>query len=716
MTTAKKQPKGKTNTRRREIIWRYTIVSAAILLFAGFITRSAVNTTVVYADEWNAKANRELSRVDTIKPKRGDILAADGSVLATNVNYYNIRLDLRASKLMEDSLRKYLPQLSELLARQGRYSADQWQDIITDALAVPKDKRTRSLLILEGLTWQESEDVKQYPYFACSSNANRTGYTRETRVKRCNPYGQMASRSIGRVSEQKDGKIRGYSGLEYALDSLLYGRPGIARKVPLTHRIENWTDKPAQPGYTLRTTIDIAMQDIVETELNAMLDSTRAEWGTCVLMEVATGDIKAISNLERDTTGRYIEAMNYALLGFEPGSVMKTMSMVVALEDGFVTDIEQVYPIGGSYVFGGGSPIRDSHSPATLPVSRFLEYSSNIGMTKLVAPHFRDDPNKFRERLAQLGFLDPFNTGIAGERIPYFPQLDIKDGGLVSLGRQTYGYTSLIPPLYTCAFYNAVAGDGKFVRPRIVSRITTERGDSILPVTYVRKQMCSPHNAAIVRRMLRRVITGKGGTARMLENDLVHIAGKTGTSKVANEVRRDKDGKVIPGTPKGYIDGQYRLTFCGFFPYEKPKYTCVVMISRPAPQFRSAGNTSGMVLRNIALKMYSRGMLDNTPRYDNEARRTGSLPMIQATDPGATASLKSMLGVHAVERIVAPRTGGAGLPDVRGLGVRQAISALERAGYAVSVRGTGYVTAQNPPAGSQCPKGSRITLSLRQTI
>lgn len=702
----------KNNTRRREIIWRYTIVSLGIIFFAGAIAYSAIDTTITHRDEWNEKANRDLERIDTIRPQRGDILAADGSVLATNVNFYNIRMDMRASKLMEDSLRIYMPQLCAELAKQGKRTAQQWADILTAQLAKPKDQRTRSLLILDNLTYTESEAVKQYPFFRCSKNTNHTGYTRETRVKRCNPYGQMAARSIGRVSEGDDGKIRGYSGLEYALDSMLYGTPGIARKVPLTHRIENWTDVPAIPGHTLRTTIDISMQDIVENSLNEMLIETEAEWGTCILMDVATGDIKAISNLERDSTsGRYIEAMNYALLGFEPGSVMKTMSMVLALEKGYVRSLDEVYNIGGSLVFGGGNPIKDSHSPASLPVGRFLEYSSNIGMTKLVAPHYRDNPNGFKEDLAKLGFLDKFNTGIAGERTPFFPYLDIKDGGLVSLGREVYGYSSLIPPLYTCAFYNAVANDGKFVRPRLVSCITTPRGDSILPVTYVREQMCTPEHARMVRDMLRQVITGQGGTAKMLRNDLVAIAGKTGTSKVANEVKRDKNGKVIPGTPKGYIQGAYRLAFCGFFPYENPKYTCMVMISRPAPQFRSAGNTSGIVLKNIALKMYSRGMLDNHSEYRDGVPPRGPRPTIQASDANTTNSIKAMLGVTTVNRIV-PAPARNGLPDVRGLGVRQAIACLEKSGYNVSISGAGYVKEQIPAPGSAAKKGTRVRLTL----
>lgn len=713
---SKKSKSTLKKTLRAQIIWRYVIVSLGILFFAGLITRSAVKTTITNVEQWNQKANKDLSRVDTIQPRRGDILAADGSILATNVNFYNIRIDFCSSQFMEDKFRAALPELAKTLAaNHPSHSETEWREILAREIDRPKAKRKKSFLLLRDLTYDESEKVKSYPFFRESKNNNCTGYVREVKLKRCYPYGDMARRSVGRVCENKQGHIRGLSGLEYALDSMLYGYPGVYKKVPLTKNIVNWTDIPARDGYTLKTTIDIAMQDIVETELNKMLDSTRAAWGTCVLMEVKTGDIKAISNLERDSaSGKYIEAQNYALLGFEPGSVMKTISMVIALEDGFVKDINEVYNIGGGYVFGGGSPIRDSHSPAQLPVSRFLEYSSNIGMTKLVAPHFRDNPNRFRERIAQMGFLDRFNTGIAGERPPVFPKLDKDHGWLVSLGRQTYGYASQIPPLYTCAFYNAIANGGRFVRPRIVSAIRTPRGDSILPVSYVRDRICSEANAATVRSMLRQVVTGKGGTARNLQDSLVHIAGKTGTSKVAIEARRDALGKKIEdSSPRGYLEGQYHLTFCGFFPYEDPKYTCIVMISRPAPEYRSAGKISGAVLRNIARKMYSRGMLGNSSDYHAGAKGAGSRPTVYASDGNRAAAVKGMIGQSTVKRIVSPKTTSGGIPDVSGLGLRQAVEVLENAGYKVRAKGSGYVAAQTPAAGTRASGGSTVQLSLR---
>ena len=697
---------------------RYILVASFIVLCSALIMSSAFKTTVVYAKEWNDKANRELSEEVLIKPQRGNILAADGSVLATDLLFYKAYIDFRASKFMTDSFRVDLPVLADTLAKvYPHYTKEEWESRFNAQLNRAPEKR-RSFLFLRNLTFEQAQELKKFPFFRRSANCNRTGLVTESYMKRRYPYGDMARRSIGRVGQTAEcSDIHGRSGLEYALDTLLFGKPGYAKKVPLTHRIVNWTDRPPQNGYTVTTTIDIAMQDIVENELNDMLRTTEAEWGTALLMEVETGDIKAISNLERDSTGNYIEAMNYALQAYEPGSVMKVISMVVAVEDGFVHNLNELYTIpGGGYVYGGGSPIRDTHSPGVLPVGKFLCYSSNIGMTKLVAPHFEHDPNLFRERLRQLGFLDTLHTGIAGERPPYFPTLDLESGGKVSLGRQTYGYASMIPPLYTCAFYNAVANDGKFVRPRIYSKLTDEHGDSILPVTYVRKQMCSPQTAQTVRAMMHDVIYEQGGTARMLKNDFVEFAGKTGTARIAPERKKatvaatDSTGKKQSG-----YSNKLRLAFCGFFPYDKPRYTCMVLISSPAPQYRGAGYTSGMVFRNIAMKMYSRGMLGNGSDYhlaDQAAK--GTRPTVFAnTDRSRVDALKEMLGTPVVQRMQSPRQPKRGVPDVRSLSVRDAIQALERRGYNVAVNGTGYVASQSLAPGTPAKAGTRVELTLR---
>lgn len=722
------------------IYLRYSLFAGFVLWCAFYIFSTAYGTTVTHREDWVKKANDELLREDIIYPQRGEILADDNSVLATNLTYYTLRMDFGAASFQEKQFRLSLDSLCDSLAKYfPERDKETWKTGLEAQLKPKKNKRSHCYTLVRDISYSDKETIKRtWPFFHIWSNPNKTGLTVEERMRRSYPYGEMARRSIGRVGQTKEcAEIHGISGLEKALDSLLYGIPGKAKKVPLTHKIANWTNVPPRHGYTLHTTINVGMQDIMDQELNAVLSEIEAEWGAAILMEASTGDIKAISNLERDSvTGTYQESMYHVLQGFEPGSVMKTISMVVALEDGFVTDLDQVYQIGGGYVFGSGKPIRDTHSPATLPVRQFLEYSSNIGMTKLVAPHFADDPNSFRERLRRMGLLDRFNSGIAGEEVPYFPTLDKKTGGVTTLGRQTYGYGSRISPLYMCAFYNAIANNGVFVRPRIVSSLRLQDGtDSILPVTNVRDRICSPEHAAQVREMLRRVIYEKGGTAKMLKSDLVEICGKTGTAKVTYELTakqkkdwmealkkaRTREDSIAarPVVSSGYREGHYRLAFCGIFPYDKPQYTCMVLISDPKPGVRSAGYTSGMVLKRVAEKMYSRGMLGNSSDFRKEADGTpvaarGTTPVLYAGMSRARMDkVTETLGAKGVSSLRQPPLAAKGtVPDVRGLSVRDALERLEKAGYTVRVSGSGYVADQHPAAGTRARKGATVGLRL----
>lgn len=710
------------STRRRHIYGRYIIMSAFILFLSGLCVVFLLNTTVVHAKEWNAKGDSTLSGTIAIPPLRGDILASDGSILATNLHYYNVRIDYHASRINE---LKYLESIDSLADSLARYfperSRSEWYSRLHAPMELPKEKRSRSYLLLKHIPNSEVERVKKFPYFRRSSNPNRTGFTTERVLLRHYPYQDMARLSIGRVGQTAENpEIRGISGLEQALDTILFGQNGEAEKVLFTHGASYWTTKPAQNGTTVTTTIDVTMQDLLENELGEMLKECKAEWGSAMIMEVKTGDIKAISNLDRDTIGKrgYIEAMNHIVQAYEPGSVIKVISMLTALEDGYA-NLNTVYRIGGSYAYAGGNPIRDTHSPSELPVSRFIEYSSNIGMTKLIAPHYEKNLNGFRERLRQIGFFDRFNTGMARERTPYYPTLDVKAGGRVSLSRMIFGYATQVPPLYTCAIYNAIANDGKFVRPRLVKELKYADGrDSVIPVSYVRDSICSRKNAAILRQMMHEVVWGEGGTAKGLKNPTVEIAGKTGTAGIALERPRDKDGKpILTSIPfkGGYREGKHnRVAFCGFFPYENPKYTMIVVISDPQGPYGPAP-TSGTVLRNVALKLFARGMLDNTSDFTADPME--SMPTLYGTSNSRrNAILHNDLQFAKTTSLRAPLTkfDRYTVPDVTGLGIREALVKLEEAGLTVQFSGTGYVTDINPPAGTRLAPAGKVHVILGQ--
>lgn len=705
--TGKKVKKEATTSKRVHIMGRFAFITACFLIIVALIVYKLIDTVVVHGKEWNAKGDRNLDTLIEVPPLRGDILADDGSILATNLFYYNIRIDFTTERFM---IREYAQSLDSLADSLAKYFPEKdvegWKKRLNEPLKIARDKRRNSFLLLKEVTDEQAKMVRNFPYFRRSKNNYKTGYFKEKVLKRKYPYGDMAKLSIGYLSEL-DGRVQGAAGLERALDSLLYGTPGLSKKVMFTNRVADWTVKEPVPGYNVRSTINITMQDILETELEKVLIENEAEWGTALLMEVATGDIKAISNLELDSVrgkGHYHEAMNRAVLAYEPGSVMKTISMVVALEDGFGKPLSKAfYSDPGGFHYAGGNAIRDTHAPGDrmVPVDRLLEYSSNIGMTKLVAPAFEQNPNGFRDRLKELGFFDRFNTGIARERTPYFPTLENNRGGRIALARMVYGYSTMIPPLYTCAIYNAIANDGKFVRPRLVKGLTRSDGvDSTIAVSYVRPQLCTPENAKIIREMLHKVIYGQGGTAKSLKNDIVDIAGKTGTCKIVGKDRK-------------YIEGCYRLAFCGFFPYENPKYTCIVLISRA--HSRSAANTSGLVLKNVALKLYSRGYLGNDSTLTHEEGAATMPSYIATARPERDSTLSKALGVTHTKRITPPGSVQPGrVPDVRGLGFREAIVKIEQAGFNVSFSGRGYVAGQDPAPGTSAIRGSKIRLQLSQ--
>lgn len=683
------------------ILFRYGVVTILILLFSGAIGYKLFSTTVIDAPHWNEKARKQLEKVDTILPERGDILSDKGDILATNLRYYTVRVDFRCENFKQHQYQLALDQLADSM---GKYfpvrTRDQWRKRLEEPLKSDPKKRPRAWPLITNISYLDLQRIKTFPFFSIG-NRNKTGMTVESVMRRSNPYGAMARRSVGGVGQTAECKeIHGIYGLEKALDSLLYGVPGLAKKIALTKDIVNWTDVEPVPGYSVRTTIDIQLQDIVENELNRVLDSCSADWGCAVLMDVKTGDIKAISNLERSKRGNgYIEALNYAVVGFEPGSVVKPISMMIALEDGLVNNLEEVIPIGKSWAYAGGRAITDSHYNSSLRVREVIEQSSNIGMARIITRGYDKNPKAFVERLRGIGFLDPMNTGIAGETTPYFRS----DPGRVDLSRMCYGYASQIPPIYTLSIYNAIANGGRYVRPRLVKGLRTENFDSVLPVTYIRDRICSEENARKMQYMLKQVVWGAHGTGRSLKNDKVALAGKTGTCY-----------SVDPATGK-YNTARKRLAFCGFFPADDPQYSCFVLTFYPKRNMFGAASTSGQVMKNIAVKMYSRGLLGNSSDFAEGAGGVSRAQLYGTNTPERHKAVRQAAGIKSEAHPAAPRKMPKGtVPSVVGLGVREAVATLENNGFNVKFQGTGYVRQQIPEEGTPLKRGSTVTLALAQ--
>ena len=690
-----------TKRKNRDyIMGRYIFIMVGIILVAIAVAVRLFSTTVIHAAEWEAKAE-SLNRTRVVEPERGKILADDRTVLAANVNFYVPRLDLRSEGIKEDTLMRYLKPLCDSLAVISPYrTARQWEEQISDAYTHRYTKRgVRSFPIGNKLTYSQLQRMKKFPFIRLGSS--KSGFYYEEQPRRCNPYGRMAARSIGKIAyDTVKRRVAGSSGLERALDDMLYGEPGEASSAQYANSIGLWEHKPAKKGYDVLTTINVALQEIVEQELSAVCKSSEADWGTAVLMEVNTGEIKAISNLKYyPKIDDYMEGENHAVMGYEPGSVMKPISMMMALEDGIVSDLDATIATGHSFAYAHARPITDSHGMASMRIRDVIAYSSNIGMAKIILRRYESQPGMFHHRLREMGFFDPLNIGISGETVPVVDSVGNKNWDRVKLSRMAYGYSTLIPPICTLAMYNAIANGGRYVRPRLVQRFMREgEPDSIVPLTYIRDQVCTPGNARKLAEMLRNVV--EYGTGKSLRNDQVAIAGKTGTCYVT-EVGRGYSSKK-------------RLSFCGFFPYENPKYSCIVVMEGANC---GAARSSGTVLKNVALKLYSLGMLNNISDFHASEQKSTTRPTFFATaaDRSNNSKLVANAGIKELKRFRSPRNVTDGeVPEVIGLGAREAISRLEAAGLKVKLHGYGYVARQSVRAGTKAEKGAIVELTLRE--
>lgn len=704
---------------KRRIFIRYGLISSFFLLLALGIVFSMFYTTVIEAPDWNARARKELSKIDTIAPERGNIIAANGNILACNIKVCDIKLDMRHNKLQKlphdslvakfDSLAEFLdvryPRFDPKSADQATRTARSWKVRFKQELAKEPDKRTRSLTIAKNRPLEEYDSARKFVFIRDFRGSGfRCPLYKEEHSRRIYPYGKMANRSIGRVHEKssgdpkKKGEIRGYSGLEKDLDSLLYGKPGFAKKVALTKGYGSWITTPPQRGYDLLTTIDIDLQDIVEESLLSICGEHNCSWGTAILMEVATGEIKALSSIEKLDNGTYGEALNRAVLPYEPGSVIKPISMMIAFEDGLVKSVNE------SVDCSPFQRTKDPHAPTVKNMKQVIEMSSNTGIARIIFRGYSANPEKYYDRLASIGFFDRIGSGIAGEQIPKVRRLTATDGKgnnitmtsrHLDLARQAYGYNTMIPPLYTLAYYNAIANHGRLVRPHLVRGLRSEKGDSIIPISYIRDQVCSPETAEKVKQCIHEVVWGEHGTAKLVRDDRVEIAGKTGT--------------VFPVEDGQYNPTKRRLAFAGFFPYEDPKYSCMVLVEGPAGL--SANRSSGQVLKQIALKMHARGMISDTPKLQ-KTTHADNKPLLAASTSKAAENTATTLGRGV--RTISPKgkVAAGKMPDITGYDLQSAIRILENRGLNVTVTGSGRVVRQSVAPGSAVRRGQKILLTL----
>lgn len=696
-----------------EIVWRIGLVYILMIVIAGAVVFQTLRVQMWEGEKWRKKSVSVRVKDFEVMPNRGDICAADGRTLASSVPYYELRFD--ASVVDNEIFRKEADSLALCLSL---FFKDKSPAAYRAQLQTAKNRKNRYLQInRRKVTFTELKHIRKFPVFRLGKN--RGGLIEEMSSVRLQPHVNLAGRTIGYLSEADDGSFEGRVGLEGAFENELKGIPGRSMKQMMSGTwVPVMVEEPID-GNDIVTTIDVDYQDIVQNALLKQLEKFEALNGTAVLMEVQTGDVKAIANLTRTAAGTYREDMNYAIGDAgEPGSVMKAATMIALLEDGYVQP-EDTVDLGGTgkyQFYKNYLTDSDNKKPGKISVQHIFEISSN-GIARLVFDHYKDKPERFVSRLCGMGLDKKLGVRIKGEGEPYIKHPGEKDWSGITLPWMSIGYELKITPLQVLAFYNAIANDGQRMRPRFVKEIRS-RGEVVERIgpEEVGGRICSRSTLKKLRKMLEGVV--ENGTARNIRTDKYKIAGKTGTARIAT------------GT-SGYGVRKYRASFVGFFPADRPLYSCIVVVNNPSlSKGFYANQVANPVFREIADKVYSIAYMqygevktepvrtlpvcknglkyDFMEIFDELDYELEGLGDVEHTDWVLTASAEAENIVLKPRRIL-----NAQVPNVKGMGLRDALFVLENAGLKVGVSGAGMVQKQSVAPGTEVREGSWIQIELR---
>ena len=705
-------------TDRGNIIFRYIIITLLIVFICCAILYKVGRTAFIDREHWQRKADSLKIENITILPERGNILAEDGRLMASTVPQYYLYIDFKADGLKRDTLMKYITPLSKALSEKlGDRTPAGYE---AHLLKGYRSKSRQYPVYRKRVSYTDLKEIKQFPLFRMGPN--KSGFYTKQMVRRIKPFGSLASRTIGDIygEYEKGGK----NGIELAYDSLLRGTPGRGTKQKIRGRWVNMTNIEPINGVNIRTTIDIKIQDITEKALVEKLSEIEAESGTAIVMEVATGEIKAITNIGRMPDGTYAETRNHAVADeVEPGSTFKTVSMMVALDAGIIQPDDTV-DVGNGIFMYAGSRMTDHNAHRggyhRISAAQTIWYSSNIGIAKIILKGFEKHPQDFVDRLYAMGLNTPVNLNIPGEGRPKIKH-PIKDKNRwykTTLPWMTFGYEIQIPPIYTLMFYNAIANGGKMIKPIFVKEISK---DGVIIETKktetVNPQICTPKTLAQIQQMLTDVV--QKGTAGPVKSDYVKIAGKTGTAQIA------QGAAGYRGNGK-----QHRVSFCGYFPADgTPRYTCMVLVSNPHKGYPSGGSMSGAVVRSIAEQIYAQGLYPSVVvqhpdtlhplipyiKNGNFQKLTFACDLLKIQYEDYAKECSWVETANHSNKIILNgiKTPEESIPSVKGMGARDAIYKVEKAGLHVTISGKGKVVGQSIPAGARLIKGQRITLTLK---
>jgi cell division protein FtsI (penicillin-binding protein 3) len=699
---------------KQDIIERANHVFYVVIILAlGVVTRLVyVQYLQTFKGKfWRERVDATLIQRDTIRAMRGNIYANDGRLLATSLPTYVVGLDPTMAK--QDYFNKKIDSLGLLMSRIYRdRSARDYVDMIT---AARERKRRYVLLNRRRVTFQERQYMLKWPFFRSTPKVAARGGVLRPYYQRYHPFDRMAERTIGNLDARTG---RGLIGLEASFQPALAGKNAVGLVEVLSggvrKPVSDGPDMKPEPGMDLYTTIDVNFQDIAETALHSALEKYNAAKGCVIVMEVGTGEIRAIANLTR-RGDKYVENFNHALAGrTDPGSTFKLATMMALMEEKAI-NLNQMVATGGGSMTYHGLGIHDAKrgGSGTITARQVFEKSSNVGIHLLMRNYFYSRPDLYCQYLRRFHLTQPTGIHMKGEAIPVVRNPEMKGWSKVSLTSMSYGYEMQITPLQMLAFYNAVANDGRWVRPVIVKQV--KLADEIIEDNkpYVLPEpICTKETIRKAKDLLRGVVVN--GTAKHINNEHYAIAGKTGTAQ-----------KIINGQ---YQVGKYYTSFIGYFPADKPKYSMITVVDTPQGDnidLLYAGAVAAPVFKEVAdrivaydIQMHApmrSGGRQSLPATSLMAGYADDLHTIGSTlHTDSEPSTEGWVEAEPNGRWKARPTRPNQVPDVRGLTLRDALFLLENRGFRVSVEGKGKVKEQSVSPGVATEKGigKAITLTL----
>ncbi len=679
-------------------MWRFAIV---FVIIACCFVAVAIKIFYIQTVQYDELMSMNPQKTEVLIPaKRGNIYSSDGQLMASTVPTYKLYMDTQTEYLRKNHgkrLKENVDSLAWYMAHKFGGSPSVYKQRIMRGYV----QKNRRLPLYSGeVSYNDLKEIKQFPLFRLGKF--KGGLIADERTKRMKPYGSMASRTIGDI--YGDASRGGRSGLEYSFNSALSGTPGIGVKtssgiLPIEAAVD---------GLDITTTIDIEMQDIAESIFRKAVENATPQSGCVALMDVHTGELKACVNLVRGQDGNYDESNDILFTSKpEPGSVFKVMSMMVALENGVVKADDKIETGDGVWKMHGRN-MTDTHKNGTLTMTEVIAKSSNIGMSRVIDEYYYDKPGDFVDELYKMGVGKEMKLdypGAAKPNVRHPKDKNVKWSG-TTLAWMSIGYEVEMPPIYTLAFYNAIANDGKLIKPFLVKSINKNgRVLERFKTETINSKICSNSTLNKIRPMLRAVVTD--GTAQSARSKYVALAGKTGTAQVGY----GKNG------PRGHL-----VTFCGYFPAEKPLYSIIVVMREPAYP-ADAGFRCGPVARDIAERIIAQKVRLGLP--ENEV--VGDMPIVKS---GQTEAVRETLDEldFDFENVKSPWASAQwndefvlkgidirnGLvPNVVGMGANDAAYLMEKAGLHVQLYGTGRVQKQSITAGTVTQRGATVTLELR---